>query len=257
MWNRHLRCGYNLLRFAQFRCVDTLVTNYTVQNRNCYPTGKHFASYFALVDIHSRLLRLLWSLAHRSALRRLFLASLIDPFSPVVDGRCFRNGFDMSRKSSSDCVTDRSDKNDPVELMSLLGSANRVDRRLMRAVASKKASFPRVSSLMLRSHRKKSPNCDNFFSCQMQRQFSLTNNARILRKADGNNSYVCIALSFGGASCFAFVFQQASGMEQFRLQFGSLLHALVQLALYALRLGHRCLPLLVAPFLDLQKALVF
>lgn len=52
-------------------------------------------------------------------LRRACLCSALGVFAAVTDGRCFLYGFDISRKSSSDFVTDKSDKNDPVELISL------------------------------------------------------------------------------------------------------------------------------------------
>lgn len=42
-----------------------------------------------------------------------------DTFAIFVDGRCFLNGLDTSRRSSSLCVIDNSDRNEHVELISL------------------------------------------------------------------------------------------------------------------------------------------
>lgn len=111
----------------------------------------------------------------RRALRRVGLPSAYGAFSvaaddaaaaAVVDGRCFLNGFDISKKSSSDCVTDKSDKNDPVELISLqyLSSYRFVLDFRLRVDISKNANLFRVSSLMSRLVCKKSHARDNFFS---------------------------------------------------------------------------------------------
>lgn len=104
----------------------------------------------------------------RRPLRRGCLASAYDMFAAVVDGRCFLNGFDISKKSSSDCVTDKFDKNEPVELMSLqyLSSYRFVLDFRLRVDISKKANLLRVSSLISRFVCKKSQARDNFFSCE-------------------------------------------------------------------------------------------
>lgn len=103
----------------------------------------------------------------RLALRRACFASTYEMFAALVDGRCFLNGFDISRKSSSDCVTDKSDKNDPVELISLpYLSSKRFDFDFrLRCDILRNANLLRVSSLMSRSVCKNSHALDNFRSC--------------------------------------------------------------------------------------------
>lgn len=112
----------------------------------------------------------------RRALRRACFASAYELFTAFVDGRCFLNALDISRKSSSDCVTDKSDRNDPVELISLpyLSSVNRFDLDLdlrFRVDIFKNANLLRVSSLISRSVCRNSHALDSFFSCKDNQLF--------------------------------------------------------------------------------------
>lgn len=72
---------------------------------------------FSILDCINLLLLLCHSIVLR-ALRRLWFASIYDTFAIFVDGRCFLNGLVTSRRSSSLCVIDNSDKNEHVELIS-------------------------------------------------------------------------------------------------------------------------------------------
>lgn len=218
---------------------------------------------------HSLLLRLLYSLRLFRVLRRLFL-SANELLRAAADGRCFLNGFDdILRKSSSDWVTDKSDKNDPVELISLPCSRKRFDFDFrLRVDVSRKANLLRVSSSMSRSPRKNSLTCASFLSYVRHGNDNQTKqlvtasfeNGVCGRSADSNAmriTYKCIKIGFGRTPCFNFGVQHASGVEQLRFQLNAFLYALVELALQPLCFGHGCLPLGAAFLLYLKESSIF
>lgn len=103
------------------------------------------------------------------ALRRFCFDSIYEIFD-AVDGQCFLKGLVISRKSSSsNCVTDKSDKNEPVELISLQfrSSVYLFDRDLrLWDEIFKEANVSRTSVFSSRSVCKKSHTVESFSSCK-------------------------------------------------------------------------------------------